>query len=247
MSPWADRPHAAAVIMDYDGTLAAIVDDPAEARPVDGALDVLAALAKKLSVVAVVSGRPVQFLISQLGAVPGLLLSGIYGLEQQHGGRRAIRPGALDWAPAISEAADAAQREAPPGVRVERKGLSFVLHTRKHPGTWAWATDWATSRAAASGLRAQTGRMAIELLPPLEVDKGTVVGELASTVDAVCYVGDDIGDLPAFSALSRMREKGKRTLAVGVTSAEQPEALAEAVDVLVEGPLGALELLRRFL
>ena len=53
-SPWLVRPGAAGLVTDYDGTLAPVVEDRDQAVPVSGARDALAALARRLSVVAVV-------------------------------------------------------------------------------------------------------------------------------------------------------------------------------------------------
>jgi trehalose 6-phosphate phosphatase len=242
-SPWAHRPGTAGVITDYDGTLASIVDDPERARPLPGARDVLAALAQRLGLVAVVSGRTVDYLCTQLGGLPGLVLVGLYGMERDEAGRRWRDPGALVWVEQLRSSAEAAEREAPDGVDVERKGLAFTLHARRRPEALSWAKSWAEARAAATGLLARPGRLAVEILPPVAVDKGTVVAELAAPLDAVCFVGDDAGDLPAFAALGRLRHAGKHTVAVGVRSAEMPEALAGAVDLLVDGPLQAVALL----
>ena len=56
---------------DFDGTLSPIVADPADARPLTGAPELLAELARSFAVVAVVSGRPAAFLVRPLGRPPG--------------------------------------------------------------------------------------------------------------------------------------------------------------------------------
>src|SRR4051812_8239399 len=61
-------PARTALLCDFDGTLAPIVDDPAAAGPLPGAVEVLARLSERLGLVAVVSGRPVSFLTAQLSA-----------------------------------------------------------------------------------------------------------------------------------------------------------------------------------
>jgi len=246
-APWRSRPKSAGLITDYDGTLAPIVDDPLLARPIPGVTTVLAKLAERLALVAVVSGRPLAYLSCQLSAVPGLVVVGLYGLEREHDGRPQPPPLTPGWQALVAAAADAAEREAPEGVEVERKGFSVVLHARKQPRAFAWAKEWAAVRAGASGLVARAGRMSVELLPPFRMDKGQVVEELAAGLEAVCFVGDDAGDLPAFAALGRMRARGKHTVAVGVASPEQPDEMERAVDVMVEGPEGAVALIQQLL
>jgi trehalose 6-phosphate phosphatase len=241
--PWALGRAKAGVVTDFDGTLAPIVEDPAHARPLPGVPEVLAKLSGSLGLVAVVSGRPVDYLASHLQGNPRLLLVGLYGLEREQGGRRVTSDRALEWASTIASEADAAEQAAPSGVKIERKGLSFSLHARQQVAALPWLLAWAARCASVTGLRAQPGRLSVELLPPVDIDKGAVVDELAEGLDAICFLGDDRGDLPGFEALRRQRQAGKHVVTVGVESREQPRQLARAVDYLVDGPEGALELL----
>ncbi|MEO6628436.1 MAG: hypothetical protein ABIP03_07680, partial [Aquihabitans sp.] len=94
-----------------------------------------------------------------------------------------------------------------------------------------------------SGLEVRAAKQSVELHPPVAADKGVVVRDLAADASAVLYVGDDVGDLPAFAALAGLRANGITTLAVAVGSAELPEELALAADLVVDGQRGVLELL----
>jgi len=87
--------------------------------------------------------------------------------------------------------------------------------------------------------------MACELRPPVPTDKGTVVRDLAKGFSAVACFGDDLGDLPAFAALARLAGQGTAIARVAVVDPESPPEVAAAADLVVEGPAGALELLRR--
>lgn len=241
---WLTRPSEAGIITDFDGTLAPIVERPQEARPLPGSLGTLAKLARRFATVAVVSGRPLAYLQAHLGSVPGLVLIGLYGMERSDGDKVQVPQDALAWQPTVAFWARAARDEAPDGIDVELKGLSFALHTRRHPDLGRWAADWAASCAARSGLVPRAARLSIELLPPVATDKGTVVEQLATNLAAVCFLGDDSGDVPAFAALKRLSDQGKVTVSVGVRSEEEPAELLEAADLLVEGPEGALGLLQ---
>ena len=57
----ADPAHAA-IVMDFDGSLAEIVDHPDDAQPLDGVVGMLHALVARFGRCAIVSGRPVAFL-----------------------------------------------------------------------------------------------------------------------------------------------------------------------------------------
>ena len=110
-------------------------------------------------------------------------------------------PAVAHWRAAVDAAAVAAEAPAPPGLRVERKGLAVTLHFRQAPELEEWTAGFAADQAAASGLVAQAGKKSWELRPPLPIDKGTVVADLAAGLAAVCFFGDDTGDLPTFRGI----------------------------------------------
>ena len=58
----AAQAQTAAVCLDFDGTLAPIVDDPNEARPLPGTVELLGHLAARFAAVALLSGRPADYL-----------------------------------------------------------------------------------------------------------------------------------------------------------------------------------------
>lgn len=245
-------PRDAGIITDFDGTLAPIMLDPSRAVAVEGAVEVLHALADRYGRVAVVSGRPVEFLGERLRVAGrddiGIVVSGLYGLERMERGHTMIHPAALPWIDTVREVIALAEAEAPDGVRVERKGLSMTIHVREALQHEDWARSFAATASAATGLSLHDARRSYELRPPVEIDKGTVVGELTDGLRAACFIGDDYGDLPAFDALDRLTaDCGAASLKVGVLSDEAPAELIARADVLVDGPQGTLDLLRRLL
>ena len=236
------------MLTDFDGTLAPIVDDPAGAVALPGAVELLHELAARYKTVAVVSGRPIGFLRERLRldeAGGRIVAYGLYGLQCTDGTRDVDHAEAVSWRPTVADVAAAAERDAPEDVTVERKGLSVTLHVRTAPSEVDWARSWADTQAAVSGLIVHPGRMSYELRPPVDIDKGTIVGQLTEDVDAACFFGDDLGDLDAFDALDRREADGVHAVRVGVRSAEAPAELIERADLLVDGPAGVLELLRR--
>jgi trehalose 6-phosphate phosphatase len=155
----------------------------------------------------------------------------------------AVDPAAMGWTAAVEAVAASAEAAAPAAVGVERKGLTVTLHFRLAPHLAGWAKRFATEQAASSGLVAHPGKKSWELRPPVPTDKGTVVAELASGLEAVCFVGDDTGDLPAFAALHRLRTEGVVTLAVAAAGPETPTPVLQGADLVVDGPAGVLTLL----
>ncbi|HET6949536.1 MAG TPA: trehalose-phosphatase [Acidimicrobiales bacterium] len=242
LAPFRARPERAAVVTDFDGTLSPIVDDPAAARPVAGAAEALGALVGSYGLVAVMSGRPVEFLVGRLPG--GVVLSGLYGLEVVRDGVRTDHAGAGAWRTVVDDVVRASVDGGPAGMHVESKGLSLTLHFRTRPDLEPAVLDWARAQAARSGLEVRRAKMSIELHPPLAADKGTALEALTAGLAAVCFVGDDRGDLPAYDALDRLAASGVTAVRVGVASSEVPDELVARSDLMLDGPPAVVELLR---
>ncbi len=242
----AEEPAATALFMDFDGTLAPIVDVPAAAAPLPGMLVTLQRLATQLAVVAVVSGRPAAFLLERLGPPGALRLFGLYGLEAvQRDGRVALTAAAA-VTPELVASLAASARTALPGADVEEKAHSIALHWRRHPADEPALRALATHLAAEAGLVEHAGKMSVELLAPGVPDKGTVVRSLGAGMACCAFAGDDLGDLTAFDALDELASCGARTARIAVGERELPFGLAERADLVLRAPaelqvlLGAL-------
>lgn len=234
------RPARSAVLTDFDGTLSAIVEDFTAATPLPGVREVLESLASRYAIVGVISGRPLDYLVDHLGT--RLRLAGLYGLEGMVDGERVTAGEGERWRPKIDDAVHAARAQF--GGLVEHKGLSATVHFRTRPELEEEIRSWATATSERTELVVRSAKASVELHPPVAVDKGTVVEGLAAGLEAVCFLGDDVGDLPAFAALERLALRGIRAVKVGVRTAEAPDELLARADVLVDGPVGALEVLR---
>ena len=237
LEPLRERPDASGIFCDFDGTLAEIVDDPEAVRPLPGIVEALGELTATYARVGVVSGRPAGFLARWL-AGRGVHLIGLYGLEWVEGESVQRHPDAERWTEIVGEAADRLQDDGPPGLNVERKGLSVTLHFRSDPSLADEARRLAGAEADRTGLVCHPGRMSFELRPPIRSTKGTAVSEATEGLERVCFMGDDWADLEAFEAL------GEGALRVAVSSDESPSELLEMADLVVDGPQGVLEILR---
>lgn len=240
LEPLVRKPSAAGIFMDFDGTLSEIVAEPSEAVPVEGAVEVLTDLAERYGRVGILSGRPVAFLEQFF---PGsVLLAGLYGLETAYRGERNDHPLGGAWREVVDDVAAIARARGPAGMKVESKGLSLTLHYRTRPRLEPKVRAFAEQQALRSGLECRPARMSYELHPPIPADKGTALLELADDLEAVCFIGDDRGDLLAFDALDTLAEQGRYTLRVAVHSDEEDAELIERADAVVDSPKGVLEL-----
>lgn len=254
VAPLRARPAETLLAFDYDGTLAAVVDDPAAAVPVAGAIELLDVLAGSYAAVAVLSGRPVAFLVANVAGP--FALSGLYGLEQAVDGAVVDHPDAPRWRPVVAAAADAAARAAAPGaplhgIVVEPKGLSLTLHSRTHPELAAPVEAFALELGERLGLEVRPAKRSVELHPPIAADKGTALGALVASTGArqVLFIGDDVGDLPAFDAVLELERSGAIELAVRVAvgGAELPDGVLERAQLVLGGPGEVPDLLRALL
>jgi trehalose 6-phosphate phosphatase len=242
------------IALDFDGTLAPIVPDPEQARAHPEAVPALAALAPKVASMAVITGRPAGVAVHHGGfaGVPGLehlVVLGHYGAERwdavtghvtaspPHPGVAAVRaelPGVLDSVGAWQ------------GTWIEEKERAVAVHTRRSAdpqAAFAALREPLTALAAQHGLVVEPGRMVLELRPP-GVDKGVALREYVCEIgaEAVVYAGDDLGDLPAFTAVEELRADGTPGLLVCSGSNEVTE-LATRADLVVDGPAGVVRLL----
>ena len=249
------KPRTAVIGLDFDGTLAPIVADPEQARAHPETVPALTALAPKVASVAVITGRPAGVAVRYGGFadVPGLehlVVLGHYGAERwdaatgtvtappPHPGVAAVRaelPGLLDRVGAWH------------GTWIEEKGRAVAVHTRRADDPQAAfeaLREPLADLATRHGLIVEPGRLVLELRPP-GMDKGVAFRDhiRATGAGSVLYAGDDLGDLPAYAAVDKLRSDGIPGLLVCSGSTEVTE-LAERADVVVDGPEGVVALLR---
>jgi len=241
-----ELPERTALLVDFDGSLAPIVERAADARPLAGVPEVLGRLTARFGRVAIVSGRPVAFLARHL-PVDGLALVGLYGMEQSIAGEYAVDPRVRPYLVAVAAATAELEARLAPEIVEPKAGISVTLHWRPVPEQAEHIVEVARDVGARHGLAELRTRMAIELRPPIDLDKADATRRLVDGFAVGAFACDDRGDLPAFAELENSVADGRlqRALRIGVHSSEAPPELAAVVDMLVDGPEGLLELLTR--
>jgi trehalose 6-phosphate phosphatase len=225
----AARPEAAGVLLDVDGTLAPIVARPEDAAVPEETRAVLRRLERHYALVACVSGRTEEDARRVVG-VGELVYVGEHGMGLD------LR--AKEWGDELDQVV------ATSGWQPERKKFSAAFHYRTAPDEAAAieSLENVERRARALGLRTRWGRKVLEVLPPVEADKGTAVRTLLAErgLGRALYAGDDATDLEAFRGLDDL----ELAVRVAVVSPEGPRELRRAADVIVDGTAALVDLLR---
>jgi trehalose 6-phosphate phosphatase len=243
-----DHPDETLVGIDFDGTLAPIVADPEQAHADPRAVAALARLGTLLGTVAVITGRPARTAV-RLGGFRGvaglghLVVLGQYGVE-----RWDAATDEFDIPPDPGQVA-ALEQEIPPlldrlgqgAAHVEHKGRAVVVHTRQLPdpdASFATLTGPLNDLAERHEMVVEPGKNVLEIRSP-GVDKGIALRDIVAETGArqVVFVGDDLGDLPAYRVVEELRREGRGGLLVCSASHEE-DALSALADVVVQGPEG---------
>ncbi len=193
------------VASDYDGTLAPIVADPAEARPQREVLVSLRTLAALPHThVAVISGRALGELARLIGPIEKVHFVGSHGSEFDPDFASTLDAPTTELRERL-QAEVSAIAGTGAGFLVELKPAGVAFHYRNAEDARARAA----LQAIAAGPGARTGvftrhaKRVVEL-SVVDIDKGKALATIRTRVgaSAVLFLGDDATDEDAFATLS---------------------------------------------
>ncbi len=197
-----------AILLDFDGTLAEIVSDPAAARVDPAARMALGRLAGRLPL-AIVSGRALDDVRSLIG-LEHLTYFGSHGRQVSFadGTGSKIRGGNQSAIDSIADQlGELAQKYS--GARLEQKPLAVVLHYRNladPESGFELAGEIEALAREHDGLRMLAGRKIFEFVPADGGGKGAAVdqyrrylAERSIAIHLPIYLGDDVTDEDAFA------------------------------------------------
>lgn len=234
------------ITSDFDGTLAPIVNNPADARPLRDAADTLIALADLPgTATALISGRALEVLRDLSGMPTAVHLVGSHGAEFDSGFAHPIDRARLDQ---IAAELTAIARNRP-GVTVEIKPASVALHVRNaEPADADSACAQARAASAAWEAELTEGKAVLEFAV-ITTDKGEAIDILRDehSASTVIYFGDDVTDEKAFRRL-RDGDVGVK-VGPGQTLAgyrvDEPEDVAAALKYLLDARRSAETVFRQ--
>lgn len=243
--------------LDYDGTLAPLVDDPQQAVIHPAIPGLLRDLCSQVHAVAIMTGRPARQALTLGGledlaeSCPNLVVVGQYGNETWTAmNRRVVSPLPPPGMARFLRDLPAVLRRLDIDPWIEEKGLAVALHTRRLPdptGAYRLLLPVITELAAEHGLVVEPGRLVVEARAP-GMDKGVALRQLIEETQpsALIFAGDDLGDIPAFAEVRAARDRGLPTLGICTGSPTEPRIAAEA-DLILKSPKEMAEFFTRLL
>ena len=194
----------AVVLLDFDGTLSNLVDDPGAAAPVVGAADAVVALAARTRVL-MVSGRSIDDLRPRLPEGIDVTFIGGHGAELAHGDLpvEAMVPD-VERVTRHRDQAIAALHDLlddVPGWVIEVKPTGVAVHSRMAADAAAHADEVMAilEQHDVGGLEVTHGHDVVELRPA-GVDKGIAVARVLDDESRVPVAfGDDVTDEDMFA------------------------------------------------
>ena len=229
------------LLSDFDGTLSRVAPTPARAVISARARRSLSSLSPCLKLVAVVSGRSLED-IRRIVGLEGITYVGNHGLEMWIDGKKETVGDTAAFRqklPRVKNAVAPLLQEE--GVFLEDKGTSATVHYRLSSRPQEIEkTLLKRLEGFNGGLRLMKGKMSLNILP-FEVDKGSVTLELIRrfALKSAVYIGDDVTDIDAFTALRKASHRPDfKGFSVAVSSPEAPPELAQEGDFTLSGVAG---------
>jgi len=229
------------LITDVDGTISQTAPTPQQAEVSPLCRQYLSALCNQLALVVAISGRPAIAVKSMIN-IDGMVYIGNHGLERWVDGHPELTEGARNYLAVVKSAiGELSPLLSIEGIIIENKRITATIHYRGCPDpklAEKHILAAVQNSPQARKLQVMPGRMAINLLPPVTVNKGTATLNLIQEyhLHGGIYLGDDVTDIEAFRVIrAAPRDLDFQGLAIGITSEETPETLTKEADFTLKG------------
>jgi trehalose 6-phosphate phosphatase len=199
-----------AIIVDIDGTISEIAPTPQEAVVSPAMRKELIKLREKFALLAVISGRSLKDAQAMVG-VEEILYVGNHGLEYYFDGQYHVAEEVEKYLHQIKQTGHQLNIDLDDieGILFEDKSICYSIHYRQcNEGEVVRRKilNSIKNRPASKNLQIKEGRKVIELKPPVNYDKGVIIGKIIEdhNLKKIIYLGDDITDVDAFQKLSEL-------------------------------------------
>ncbi len=199
------------LMLDFDGTLVPIMNNPADCYLSNEVRYLLSALSKRESLTTcVISGRSLADVRKRVG-IRGIYYGGSHGLEVSGPAMKFVHPEAENAARTMRLLKTSVRKEfgSMPGILVESKPFSLTLHYRMLAkknvrSTLKQFRRLISDLSSKEQISVLTGKKVLEVMPHMNWDKGAAVSLIRGRVGTQLlpvYVGDDRTDETAFKEL----------------------------------------------
>jgi len=206
------------LLLDYDGTLTPIVEDPKKAVISKETKELLQKLSRSdYCKLGIISGRSLEDIKNVMG-IEGVIYAGNHGLEIE-GPKMKFESQVSPRLKSIMRNIAAEIQKQISGIKgalVEDKGLTLSIHYRlvakkDLPAFEKIIAEVTTPYIVRDKIKVNPGKKVYEIKPPVEWDKGKVVlwlltrqqSALGKKMVFPVYIGDDVTDEDAFKVLKR--------------------------------------------
>jgi len=229
------------LITDVDGTISLTAQTPQQAVVTPLCRHYLSILSKHITLVAAVSGRPVMELKDMVN-IEGMRYIGNHGMEILVNNRPALNQNVLIYSEAIKSMIKGLKPLlSMDGITIQNKGVTATIHYRLSSSPRKMKEKIMTAIAGspdAGKLRVVHEKMAVDLLPPVDINKGTSVLDLIKEYElqSGIYLGDDTTDIDAFRAIRKAGHSNRfRGFSIAVLNEESPKTITREVDFTLNG------------
>ena len=196
----------------------------------------LGALRLRLALVAIITGRSARQARDILGLYD-LVYVGNHGLERLEAENVTIAEEARPFMSSLEQLVTRLRARFPStGFFFEDKDASFAVHYRHvedHEKALEDLLESIGDLAAVGQVRVLMGKTVVNVLPPVDLNKGTAVASLIREygLSGAILIGDDVTDLDSFRAASSLSGyEGFRSLSVAVVGPDSPPELENEAD-----------------
>ncbi len=241
------------LVFDIDGTLSPIAPTPDSAYLYPGVMSMLEQMRQHVHV-AIMTGRALRD-GARMVDVDNITYIGTHGLEWSDGlpATHSVQvvPDAMSYVEPGKQLLNLVERhlESLPGVIVQRKSIGGTLHYRNtsdHEQTRLRLLALLKEPAHQMGMRLSEGKMVVEVLAPLAINKGQALRRYVQQfkLRGVVFAGDDRTDIDAAREIVRLRQEGIAALTIVVRHQDTLPELLELADITVEGVEGMAKLMQ---